>query len=601
MPQVPRYNQPQVKQAGLANARFIESAPEGAFGGGAGLQRMNQALGQVSSGVQEIIKEERQKADEIVGLNARKELNERTTRILYGSEDEPGSGVYNRLGVNSFGLTDEVPEQLKKDIDEITAKMTPSQRRAFLPHATSAQMEVHNKTQSHMAVQMQKQDTETTNAFMVTSNEKIARDPFNEKLVGQQIKEQVEEMSLASKRAGDGEDVLKLKTSQVQSNAHVTAVDNMLKTPGGYEKAKNYYDRNLESINTEDRERLSKNLELDTLRGESQKAAERLARSGSRGAALSGAAREFKNDVKLMDATQDRIRKMFADREENQRQFQHDHLEHVARVLAQNGNDLDKVDSKLINSLDIHGKKVIKALAQGPAQVTNWVKYYDVTLAASNPETSDALKNMTIAEMTANFAEPELKKMIEAKKNLLSGDTKFGEDDPMLRRTFLLSGKDATKDKVEFAKNASRYEELKAEQEKEKGKKLSQKQKQELADSLVITGSTPAYLFLSKSVKGYEYKSGQPLHLSHNVYDIPDKYRKKIQADLEADGQIVTDQAIVDLYHKYIRRNLGAPNPDKAKAEVQKSAAAASPPRPAKVGGMSQMTREQFERGSGGT
>jgi hypothetical protein len=94
MPTVPRYEQ-RVGQAALPNARVSTNAPIEAFGGGQGLQQVAQAAQETL----EIVRKEREKADQLAVLEADTKAARLKTSLFF----DPKTGAMTRKGKDAFG------------------------------------------------------------------------------------------------------------------------------------------------------------------------------------------------------------------------------------------------------------------------------------------------------------------------------------------------------------------------------------------------------------------------------------------------------------------------------------------------------------------
>ena len=78
MPTVPVYNR-QISQAALPDVKVNSQAPIEAFGGGAGVEKVERAFGNMTQAVANVYVQEKKNADQVNVLSAKKQLTELET------------------------------------------------------------------------------------------------------------------------------------------------------------------------------------------------------------------------------------------------------------------------------------------------------------------------------------------------------------------------------------------------------------------------------------------------------------------------------------------------------------------------------------------
>lgn len=153
MPQVPRYNQPQVDQVPVPSFRTSPNAPIEAFGGGRSLDRLtNEARSLAQTGL-DIYAEEKRKADQI----AVRDADLASARLSNDIE----LGLSNLKGRDAAKAPDLVNEQWAKETERIKSTLTnDAQRVAAEGILAQRRLQLDRTAQVHMASEFKKYDDE---------------------------------------------------------------------------------------------------------------------------------------------------------------------------------------------------------------------------------------------------------------------------------------------------------------------------------------------------------------------------------------------------------------------------------------------------------
>ena len=158
MPRVPTYNR-QVQQQGITGARYQENAPIEAFGGGAAVQGLSKAVGEVTGVIGDIYKEEKQKADQIAVLEADRKTVERQTAI----EKQIKEKYRGKEALNAHAFAS---EEWKKEIPEIEQGLSsPDQRAAYQKSKADRWSSMNRFIMGHATVEWDKYQVAEMGAF----------------------------------------------------------------------------------------------------------------------------------------------------------------------------------------------------------------------------------------------------------------------------------------------------------------------------------------------------------------------------------------------------------------------------------------------------
>jgi len=151
MPQVPRYNQPQVEERAAPSIRLNDNAPAGIFGGGPGTADVTRAAqGLLKTGI-DIYDAEKQKADEIAAQDIDLAAAAEESRL----ENE----AKNMRGINALGATDFVTAKWSDAAENIKKMARNDVQRAVADKVIKARFgRLSQSVNSHMSSEVNKYD-----------------------------------------------------------------------------------------------------------------------------------------------------------------------------------------------------------------------------------------------------------------------------------------------------------------------------------------------------------------------------------------------------------------------------------------------------------
>lgn len=286
MPRVPTYDEPQVRTQALPSARLTFNPSNQGAAIGEGLRRVGQAL-------QEVDLAEKKRQSEIAVLEADRKLSSWTVQNLHN----PETGALNRRGKDAFGMPDEVLPAFDKNTAEIEKGLTnDAQRQAFRQLASGRRGEIEQTVTRHVAGEMRRFEDSELDAYIKNAHAAALANPD---VARNEIERQRLAISSYAARNGMGPEWLKLKVGETNSATHLGVVDGLL-ARGQDQQAAAYFQANGQQFLAEDRTRAEKALEVGTLRGASQRAADEITATYTTPEAMIAAVEQIKDRDSVM-------------------------------------------------------------------------------------------------------------------------------------------------------------------------------------------------------------------------------------------------------------------------------------------------------------
>jgi len=217
---VPRYGE-RIETERLPAARASIPQSEEAFGGGASARQVGEAAGGLLLTAANIMKAEKQKADDSVILEGRTKM-----QILLTDLD---TEMAKRTGKNALGTTEYVTERFQKGVDEIKSSfVNDDQRRAFAPYEMQALTSAYDKSQAHTLVENDKYNTELYDAFMEGEQNYSAMNYKNPEILVRSEEDQLQALLKRGEEKGWSDEKLVLEDDNRRSQKHVKILQRAL-------------------------------------------------------------------------------------------------------------------------------------------------------------------------------------------------------------------------------------------------------------------------------------------------------------------------------------------------------------------------------------
>ncbi len=559
MPQVPRYTNPQVKSEALPGARVTTERPIEAFGGGQSLANVTRASNQISDMAADIAQKERARANQIRLLEERRALNEWEYKNLY----DPKTGAVNRVGKDAFGLH----ESLSSDYDKFTQERkkglaSGEQQAAFDQMAESRRESMSSWVAGHVNRQTQVVEEAEFKASLESSKERGSIDPRNAKSETTFIQQ---ETMRRGQQLGWGQEQLNQALRSEESDLHYRAVNRML-AKGQDLAAESYFKQVEGRLDPDVATKLTKDLEEGSLRGASQRQAlEITAHHYDLNSAMNAV--DKIDDPKVQDATRQRVKERFQERERSQDMSRERQFQNAWNILEET-KSLDKVPPNMIRSLKPNEQSAMAArarqLAENQHVSTDWNDYYNLKSIASVNETRDEFLTTNLLLYRTKMADPEFKELVNLQASLRKGDHKaakvldgFRTDQSIVSDALNSAGIDPTPkqgkaDATKVALFRRKVDEEIIKVQERSGKKATSLEVQGIVDNLMVQGVTQKGWFFDTKKRAFELNAGESLEIK--ATDVPKPERMKIEDALRRKGLPVTEKSVLELYSRKLSR-----------------------------------------------
>lgn len=536
MPSVPRYNQRQVQESVGPAIQQNANAPREAFGISEQPQRM-------VNGLSEVIQKAKNDADQVAITDIQSKLSSfRTT-----AEWDPSNGYYNKRGKDAIESVNGTLEAFDKKVAELEESLTPSQAMTFKRVAANERSQMYNGFQRHLSSQIREYDDETTKSLINNEADSAIANFQNPESVGYSLQKIEGAIFLSGQRNGAPAEAIKLQVQNARSQVHAGIISRYL-NQGDDREAKAYFEQHKESLTGTDTARLEKDLEVGSLRGESQRLSDEIfSQSPSLSQALEKARRI--EDPELRDETTRRIQQNFQMKDAIDRDNQEKRSINISNLLDQNQGDINKIPPAEWNKMSASEKSswrnYANSVSKGQEPTTNWSVYSK--LKSMDPA---EFNNIDIVGTYRNqLGNTELKELINLQTGSRNGDSKarkeldgFVSDQKIVDQVAFEAGLNANAKNGEAKKRYDRYLEAVNKEvtaiQRESGKKLLGEEVRNVAKRMAFEGITEeGFLFDTKKRVS-----------DMTIDEVPNGDRKKIIEALKAKKQPVTEQSIIFWY-----------------------------------------------------
>lgn len=328
---VPRYGEQHVAVEPLPSVRFPTSVDPASFGVAAHIN-----LGGLNQALDEEVQKEKRKADQVALTGADSQAASLETNILY----DPEKGVLNQHGKNALNARNQFEDAWQKGVSQIEAGLHgDDQKTAFRTAMANRYASINEAVTKHIATEMDKYDDEQTQSMV--NNERNAATASVVKGVPLASAADRSTLAIGRIRAADvdyaqrhglskeaTQNLLDLDTSAT----HAAVISQMIAN-GDDLTAKSYYDEFKDQLVGRDLEQVTKEVEVGSLRGESQRQSDDiLSKYPTDEESAINAAKKIK-DPELRDQVQQRVEQQFNLQQEIRRNHENDLYERATQIL----------------------------------------------------------------------------------------------------------------------------------------------------------------------------------------------------------------------------------------------------------------------------
>jgi hypothetical protein len=581
MPQVPQ-GQRQVGRQVIQAQQVSTNAPIEAFGGGAGVTRMGQALSELAN-------ETGKAVDRYDKLEADKRIAEaikRKNSFMNGDDELPETdgGYFSKKGKNATTDIELYKTRMSTSFKELEKDLSnDSQKEYFRKGLQQIELEVDGQMKRHANVEAEKYDTEETSAAIATwrddaiLNYKDITSIMDDKgaVIGktskirQALQKQEELIADFAERQGHARDsdFAKQKILEAKTVTHKGIVERMLANDEDL-YAVEYLKQVKESGEVDGRALpdLERMVDAGALRGSSQRMTDEIMGKGvGMGVALEQA--RAIEDPKLRDEVTSRLKVRFAEaktvkeeQEENNYNLVADHIEqHKSRDkipmdqwLALSPSQRSNIDARISN------------LNSGKLQPTDWEEYTNLRMMAATPETREKFLKMNPMEYRNYLGDKEFKEIVKLREGLRNGDgDTIGKldgirtDMQVVKDSLKAVGIDQKKKPELYSQFVTKVDSLVEQWKADNGKKtIPNTELKKIVDHQLVEGTVPETGFLGtfKTKKRlFQVEKGETIEI--DVEKLPKDDVADIKRALQKHGKPVTDANIIELYSKVRLKN----------------------------------------------
>lgn len=429
MVRVPTYQQQQIRQAGIPDARITATPSPDAFGASAA-----RAIG---SGIAQVALTEQEHADQVFLMKQANQIGQ--LNLQYKTR------IRAAKGEDAFGLPEQVQSDWQKDMGDIQSQArTPNQRQAVNRLVDSNWLDIDGDMQAHIAGERERYDGEQTDAFTKTQEEKAiahATAPMapGESLdgyanrtangIGFSADSSAAAIQLYGLRNGKPREWIEQKSAENRSKVYSGAIAAQL-SQGNDLAAKSLYDRFGDSLIGSDKVSVLKSLDVASTRGQSQRIADQIQAKVMKEPAitLQDAVEEAKklagDDAILRDATVDRVRNDWALRLQSKELREKQMNDYADEQFETRVSD---IDPGVWSLLPASQKKAYQSLehqiAKNSRPPDNGDPFYALKLRAATDPKGFASDDMR--QYRASVSDHDYDELIKMQADVLKGDDRL--------------------------------------------------------------------------------------------------------------------------------------------------------------------------------
>lgn len=324
MPTIPRYDGPQIQQAGIPNARqdtLSGATPDGAFGEGL-------ARGLGNAGV--VLQKAQDDADKVRVFEARNKLQNAVNDSLYGKD-----GVFNRKGKNAANAATQWETDFDTVAQEIGTDLTPRQREMYEQAAAEIRTPHRRQVLNYETDQWRAVEDETYVASAETSLSTIGLNWNNPEVIARELAVMDGAIIKKNQTRGSDAEVANLERQKWTSQAHAQVAASAL-AAGNLQYAKEYFEQNREQMMPQERLRLEATINAESSKEQGLTGAQEAfsAAPNDMQAGMTMLRDKFKGDIPALEYAQSELKSMYAEGDIVRRQQQDKALDASMNALA---------------------------------------------------------------------------------------------------------------------------------------------------------------------------------------------------------------------------------------------------------------------------
>jgi hypothetical protein len=546
MPKVPRYDQPQVREAALPDVSRRSAAPIEAFGGGQA--NMAPAIGDFVARIDKI----RDDADQVKALDAANKLKEAKTDLLFN----PQTGAYTKKGSNAFGVVDEYGKNFDKISETIQKDLNENQKRYFKEAYGRERVDLNDSLSKHLFKEADEFEDQTVESSLSAHREDAILNYTDINKVRAGMLGQEEQIIKHAQRKGLPAQWVKLKLQDSESKTHAGIVKKYLADNNDVD-AEKYFAANKDGFTAGDLEDVQTDLQEGVLRGKSQRSSDFLFDKYQSSMSQAVAEARKIEDPRLRDETINRLKDNYAlkERADNERV---ENLHRSATDIIDQTGSVDKIPAGQWKQFSLSERSALKSYAkaksEGAGVSTDWGKYYELKIEMPR----DEFINTNLMKYRPILGDTEFKELSTLQAGLRKGDSKSSKtldgyrtdsqivNDALAAAGYNTSRSAGTKQKEKVNQFRKMVDDNIVQLQEQTKKKATNEDVQKIVDSLLLKGVTQAGIIFDTKKRRFELEAGE----NFQDIEIPDSEVKQIEEALKSKGKPVTRDNVIKLYLK---------------------------------------------------
>lgn len=416
MPVVPRYGQqasalPQVAPAPRPNVQVGPEASPSAFGVPGGIDL---------SGAQRVAVDlwdkARQRANQVAALDADNQLHDLAQDLYY----HPQTGAFNVLGKDAIGAADKAREAWAKGVGEIGNGLSnDDQRLAFQRRSQAQRFQLDDAAAAHVNAQIQQYDKGETLKALDKRRDLAIASPDKPAIIQGAIAEQRAIWSDYARAHGLGPEATAQGLAETVSATHAAVISQMLAN-GNDLDAQGYYAQHQAEIVGNDSTQIAKEMDIGSLRGESQRQADTITAVAVNPAGALEAANRIA-DPKLRDATVDRVRAFYDEQNHAKALDAENAFQEAGTILEQRGS-FDAIPPALLSRMtyqqrDALRNDVDRLRKQRTERTTDPQLYYNLmNMAGVNDFTRRDFENINLMQFRSQLSDTDFERLVQLQR-----------------------------------------------------------------------------------------------------------------------------------------------------------------------------------------
>lgn len=562
MPRVPVV-QAQVQQQAIPGIRMQDNLPIEAFGGGEIISGPMQAGRELAQTAGKIFQEEKKKADDAATSDYYAKLASHKQNLFWNPKD----GAFTKKGSEALAAPDEYGNKFDTFADELEKGMSQSQVAMAKKIRQKERMDFDSQLSRHVAKEAEDYTESASKAGIITARNDAVLNYQQPGYVNEKIK--LQEDAFLSTSAGLHQDVVKNEIQNIRSNTHSAVINRMLENnQDGL--AKNYFEKNKADLTPDDFKNLNKSINTGTLRGESQRASDKIIVSTDSMSSALEEARKIDNP-ELRDETARRVKdyyytKKLAEEERNER------LHKQAGQIIDESGDIDSIPPAMWNELSVSDRSSLRSYSdkrkKGEEPSTDWESYYSLKTMAASPDLRQEFMRTNLMQYRDKLSDSEFKDLANLQDGLRnkSGQTTkeldgYRSNHEIVNTALSAMGlepnpKPREKDAASVSLFKRKVDEAVVQYQQRSGKPINSTEMQAIVDDLSVEGVVKRGWLFDDRARQFELEPGQELEF--RVKDIPSREKAKIEQALRSRNLPVTEDRITALYTRKVRGSDGS-------------------------------------------